>query len=495
MVLSLGVYYSRYQATSELERDSPEPAGERVRRYRACAGWALVTGKYMQPGPWTLGAVVLYLGSHLHLNRATQMSSYVLSGVCIRLMLKMGLHRDPSRLAGISAFEGEMRRRLWNQAIVLETLVSFHVGLPGMASLIDADAELPRNLQDDDLDEDMVELPPSRPPGDWTPVTYAAVKRTIMDVFGHISREAHALSPPEYGDVMRLDADLQAAWARVPPVMRVRSVDESIGDPPALIVQRFGIASLYNKSRCVLHRRYLAEGAGSTSGAPGAKPPLRQHDYSRQQCLDAAVSLLRSQSLIWKLSGPGNTLAAHRWFVSSLSVHDFLLAAMVVYYIIQSEHYENPDSPVVWVAPGGSGSGGGSGSDGGNGIKEAPSKDELRGLIYTSYLVWSDLAESSAEVRRTADTLALILARLGTPVEGHQSQQARKNASTAPTVLVSADAAASAGVSSVGSNGAWSTPDFDASGASSDAVGTSSLHGPVSNISLNGGWSDTLVVL
>ncbi|KAF4119703.1 Fungal trans [Geosmithia morbida] len=467
MILSMGVYYSQYQAPAEIEQDSAIPPADRVRHYRICAGWALIAGKYMQPDQTTLPAMVLYLGSHLHLNRATQMSSYVLSGLCLRLMLKLGLHRDPDKLAGISPFEGEMRRRLWNQAVILETLVSFHVGLPGMATMIDSDAQLPRNLQDDDFDENTGTLPASRPMSDWTPVTYAALKRGIMAVFGQISRQAHALRSPEYGEVMRLDAELQREWAKVPPLMMVRSTEESIGDHPALVMQRFGISALYNKSRCVLHRRYLADMGPS---------PRRLHDYSRQQCLDAAVSLLNAQSLIWELSRPGRSLSGHRWFVSSLSVHDYLLAAMVVYYIIQSEHYDNPDSKVVWVDPARSSSLSSSSS---SSLSTPPTREHLKGLIYTSYKVWDDLAGTTSEVRRTADTLALILSRLGCPVD--------RPAQTSP---IDADAAARGAAATTGGS-VRSRNNIDTatlSGVQDRSEGSfeAALHGRVSSMSLNG---------
>src|SRR6478736_10029035 len=111
MMLSLGVFFNNFINSSELQGDSPLPATDRIRHYKACAGWALVWGKYTQPSSATLPAFLLYVESSFLFNRAAQMNCYVLSGVCIRLMLKMGLHRDPSKLANISPYEGEMRRR------------------------------------------------------------------------------------------------------------------------------------------------------------------------------------------------------------------------------------------------------------------------------------------------------------------------------------------------------------------------------------------------
>ena len=390
MMLALGVHFNSFQAPHEIEGDSPVPASDRIKHYRSCAGWALVWGKYTQPNPTTLPAFMLYVESHFLFNRAAQMNCYILSGVLVRLMLKMGLHRDPSKLAGLSAFEGEMRRRMWNMGIQIETIVSFHMGLPSMMQSIETDTSVPRNLKDEDFDTDTLELPPSRPPTDYTTMTYPVSKTKIVRVFGQIARQAHGLTPPPYSEVLRLDTLLQETWKNVPNFMMVRPLDECVGDPPTLLIQRFGLRSLYNKSRCVLHRRYLAE-----------FPPNKEHDYSRQQCLEGAVSLMRTQGLIWEACQPARSLAHHGWFISSLSVHDYLLAAMVLYLIIQNEHYGDASSGIEWTT----------------GQTPTPTKDELKEMIKRSHQIWLRVSQTTAEVRKTADTLAVMLAKLGLPVD------------------------------------------------------------------------------
>ncbi|CAG7557749.1 unnamed protein product [Fusarium equiseti] len=389
MMLSLGVFFNNFINSSELQGDSPLPATDRIRHYKACAGWALVWGKYTQPSSATLPAFLLYVESHFLFNRAAQMNCYVLSGVCIRLMLKMGLHRDPSKLANISPFEGEMRRRMWNMAIQVELLVSFHMGLPSMLQGIETDTSVPRNLQDEDFDEDSTELPLDRPLTDWTSMTYPIHKTRILRVFGQIARQAHALTPPSYAEVMKLDNLLQETWREVPAFMMIRPLDECVGDPPVLLIQRFGLTAIYNKCCCVLHRRYLAEVV-----------PQREHDYSRRKCLESALSLLNYQSVIWEACKPGHVLSQHGWFVSSLAVHDFLLAAMVIYLVIKNENYSDVGSEYDWMSQ----------------TIPTPTKDELIGTIKRSHSIWSDVAQDVAEVKKTANTLATMLTKLGVPV-------------------------------------------------------------------------------
>ncbi|KAF4469878.1 hypothetical protein FALBO_3226 [Fusarium albosuccineum] len=394
MMLSLGVFFNKYANSSEVEGDSPLPPLDRVRHYKSCAGWALAWGKYTQPSAATLPAFLLYVESHFLFNRAAQMNCYVLSGVCIRLMLKMGLHRDPSKLVNISPFEGEMRRRMWNMAIQVELLVSFHMGLPSMLQGIETDTLVPRNLQDDDFDEDSAELPFSRPTTDYTTMTYPIHKTQILRVFGQIARQAHALSPPSYTDVLKLDNLLQETWRNVPSFMMVRPLEECVGDPPPLLIQRFGLAALYNKCRCVLHRRYLAEAI-----------PRREHDYSRRQCVEGAISLLNYQSIIWEACKPGHIMSQNGWFVSSLAVHDFLLAAMVLYLVIKNDAYSEVGGDYDWMAQ----------------TTPTPSKAELLSMIKRSHFIWSEAAHTVAEVRKTADTLATMLEKLGSPVDGPPS--------------------------------------------------------------------------
>ncbi|KAF5659180.1 hypothetical protein FHETE_9529 [Fusarium heterosporum] len=390
MMLSLGVFFNNFINSSELESDSPLPAQDRIRHYKACAGWALVWGKYTQPSAATLPAFLLYVESHFLFNRAAQMNCYVLSGVCIRLMLKMGLHRDPSKLANISPFEGEMRRRMWNMAIQVELLVSFHMGLPSMLQGIETDTAVPRNLYDDDFDEHSIELPLSRSSTDWTPMTYPIYKTQIIRVFGQIARQAHALTPPSYADVTKLDNLLQETWRNVPSFMMVRPLEECVGEPPILLIQRFGLTALYNKCRCVLHRRYLAEAI-----------PRREHDYSRRQCLEGALSLLNYQNIIWEACKPGHVLSQNGWFVSSLAVHDFLMAAIVIYLVVKNENYSEVGSDYDWMSQ----------------TTPTPTKDELIGMIKRSHFIWLDVSQGATELRKTADTLATMLAKLGVPVE------------------------------------------------------------------------------
>ncbi|CEJ80965.1 hypothetical protein VHEMI01120 [[Torrubiella] hemipterigena] len=389
MVVALGLVFNHFTAPHELEADSSVPVMEQIRNFRSCAAWALTWGKYTQPTHETLPAFILYVEAYFLFNRAAQMNCYILSGVCVRLMLKMGLHRDPSKLLNISAFEGEMRRRYWYMAVQVELLVSFHMGLPSIMAGIESDTEFPKNYKDDDFDEDMKQMPQERSLMDHTHMTYPIIKTKLMTVFGKIARQAHALTPPMYAETMRLDSMLNGVWDSVPAIVKFRPLEESVGDAPSLIIQRIGLASLYSKARCVLHRRYLAE--------PILK---REHDYSRIQCLDAAVTLLHFQSTMWTATRPGNSLSEVGWFVSSLAVHDYMLAATIIYIVVKCEQYSDSGKDMEWAKT----------------DKTLPSRAALVDMLRRSYEIWTHVSSSVTELRKTSDTLRVMLTKLGSPV-------------------------------------------------------------------------------
>ncbi|EPE09423.1 fungal specific transcription factor domain-containing protein [Ophiostoma piceae UAMH 11346] len=333
VILELGIHFSTFSAPRELELDGTNMTPvERYREFRAAASCALTLTRFTNPSTATLQAMVIFVEAEFLVNRVSQTNCFLLLGVCIRIMLKMGLHRDPSRLPNISPFEGEIRRRLWNLAIQLDLIVSFYLGLPSMIHGIPSDTSLVHNLLDEDFDEDSVELPPSRPDSEHTAMSYTIFKSMVCRVFGQVARLSHTLTPPSYAEVMRTDQMLEDKWRQIPQFMKVRPVDDCVADPPLLVVQRFGIASLYQRSRCVLHRPYLLE-----------ENPLPEHTYSRRACFQSALALLEYHRAVHEATQPGAVLHQIGWFITGLGMHDFLLAAMIVFIVVQNESKFEPE--------------------------------------------------------------------------------------------------------------------------------------------------------
>jgi len=298
--------------------DSP---GMDIQSYRSNCSQCLILSKYTQPGPYTLEAFIFYMQAEFFLSKYDQVNCYCLGGIAVRLGFRMGLHRDSTKIGGeISIYQAEMRRRLWHMLVQIDLLASFHIGLPSMVQAIESDTEFPRNLRDEDFNEYSTELPPGRPETEMTPTSYTNSKGIICQVFGKIASQAHRLSRPSYNEVLDLDAQLDQAFAKVPHFLQLIPLGLAITDSPDVITKRFGIALLYNKARCVLHRKYLMQ-----------ERENHEYAYSKSAGVDAALKILQCQADIINAVQPGGPLSNEKWFVSSLSMHDFLLAGTIIY--------------------------------------------------------------------------------------------------------------------------------------------------------------------
>lgn len=80
-----------------------------------------------------------------------------LTGICIRIAQRLGLHKDGSKL-GLSVFEAEMRRRIWWNLTVVDATIGHLAGCESH-NLPLADTRLPNNISDSALDPDMTEIP------------------------------------------------------------------------------------------------------------------------------------------------------------------------------------------------------------------------------------------------------------------------------------------------------------------------------------------------
>ena len=86
------------------------------------------------------------------------------------------------------------------------------------------------------------------------------------------------------------------------------------------IIKQLSLFLLYHKSRCMLHRKYLTNMED--------KP---NYVHSKKESLNASVQLLKGQSMAYDATTiPGGPLRNNRWFLTTISMHDFLLAAMLV---------------------------------------------------------------------------------------------------------------------------------------------------------------------
>lgn len=356
-----------------------------------------------QPIPQMLETLLLYLQAEYSRSRDAETGVLMLSSICVRLAMRMGYHRDPRPYQTITPFQGEMRRRVWAFVRQADLMFSFQFGLPSMIRTDCIDTEIPRNLYDDELQEDMKDLPPSRPDSEMTPMSYMIAKARLTFCFGKIVERTQSVHvPPTYEEVMKLDAELQENHDNIPQHLKMRSLQDSASDPSNLIMERYGLELIYLKSQCVLHRKFIARGRDS-----------QRYAYSRRACIDASMEMLTHQSSLHHEAQPGGRLRSVKWFISSLTTHDFLLAAMIVcldlYHTSEAERMgrksstaSSPLASDMWAQD---------------------RKQQMMNALRHCVGIWESLRDHSMEAYKASTTLRVMLEKLLAQQQAVQSNQ------------------------------------------------------------------------
>ncbi|KAI9813740.1 MAG: hypothetical protein M1826_002385 [Phylliscum demangeonii] len=320
----LGLLYAMMtMAMQSYHRAGDEPSEYQGRclqlanSYRNRTVECLVLADICKPASPMIEAFMLHLYGEFMRN--AELQSWVMGGMIVRLAMRMGYHRDPNPFPNITPFQGELRRRVWTFVRLVDLLLSFQIGLPSMIRSADCDTALPRNLYDEEISRHTAVLPPSRPSTEPTPLSYMLTKAQLAFIFGDITEQVSSLCASSYDDVIALDERLRDAHAAIPPHLRLKTMEQSRMDPANLIMQRFNLELLYLKSLCLLHKKFLLRARSHP-----------RYEHSRQACMDASLALMRHQTTLHRETLPQGRLHSVKWFVTSLTSHDFLIAAMIV---------------------------------------------------------------------------------------------------------------------------------------------------------------------
>ncbi|KAB8356457.1 hypothetical protein FH972_024040 [Carpinus fangiana] len=327
MSLAMQSYHNAGDEPEELKGKSWHEA----LRYLDITAQCLVTSDFTQPTHFMIETLCLYMQAENNRSLDAQTGMWILSGIICRMALRMGLHRDPAPYAALSAYQGEMRRRIWTFIRCADTFLSFQTGLPGIVRSVDTDTSLPANVYDEEFTEDSKSIPQPRPLSEITPVSYMIAQSQYVLLLGKIMESTNALVPFQYDAVMALDAELQEASENVPQQLRLQSREDSTLDSASILMQRYMVNLLHNKCQLVLHRKFLSRARESSRFA-----------YSRRTCVDAALAILAHQAVLHTECQPGGRLASVTWSSSSaMTLSDFLLAAMMLsldlYHTAQAE--------------------------------------------------------------------------------------------------------------------------------------------------------------
>lgn len=153
-------------------------------------------------------ACLLYLGKRV--NTIKKKRFWTGSGALIQDGIAVGLHREPSHMAGkIDVYNQEMRRRIWATVEEFDMQASFDHGLPTLVSQLHYDTNAPRNLDDEDFDENTTILPPSKPVKEYTFCSFQHLARQSLPLRLELSRLLTGpTSDIDYDQVIRYTNDL-----------------------------------------------------------------------------------------------------------------------------------------------------------------------------------------------------------------------------------------------------------------------------------------------
>lgn len=365
---------------------SDEPNAS-AKLFRIRTAQCLVLGKYFSATAFGLETLILHLLSNFIALVDSNVNFWFLMGVIIRLAIRMGYHRDPKFNPTISPFEGEMRRRVWHTIFQIDVLISFQMGLPSMIPSEYCDTHPPNNLKESDFHPGDKSLPAPRPLSEHTSVRYTIVKIGIMRVFKEIVVHTQSTTLPSYAKTLELDGKMRATYNSIPEELKMKPISQSFMVPSSMIINRCTVELLFLKSIVVLHREYLNTGRTNS-----------QYEFSRRACVDAAMDILARQAELYQAAQPAGQLYQERWMMSSLTAHDFLVAAMVVCLELSVQIRTTATSDV------------------GERLSSPTSAkidlDRLLEALQTSKRIWDDACSVSQEARTAALTLKFMIEKV-----------------------------------------------------------------------------------
>lgn len=299
---------------------SKEPELVHPESLSALAAECLVSGDYLSGKPYSIEALMLHNYTEAQKFKEVGLGLWAKFGLLARLAQRMGYHRDPKYLVNVTPFEGELRRRLWFFIETFDVMFSFTLGIPPIIREDECDTEPPGNLFDLDFDENTMVMPQPRPASEPTSLLYLNYKSRLCRLLRRVIRISMAIRPVPYDDILNLDDEIHRYHNQVPPALQIRPIRSySFTDTTADIMHRLMLELMFLKSICVLHRPFLNREKNN---------PLYKH--SRDTCRDAALRILELHAEYDEEGRPGGRLFEDNYMLQTLSLHDFLIASMIL---------------------------------------------------------------------------------------------------------------------------------------------------------------------
>lgn len=153
---------------------------------------------------------------------------FVSTGSLVRFACSLGLHRDPSHFPSLSAYECEIRRRLWGVVMEIAVQASFDVSMPPLISEDDFDTKPPLNINDCDIDEHARNAPTPQPS---CPNTDSFIQLLLLKTLPtrlQVARFSNQIGQPQsYEQALRLGTELTAFCTELAQHFQSHNLSES----------------------------------------------------------------------------------------------------------------------------------------------------------------------------------------------------------------------------------------------------------------------------
>ncbi|KIV88147.1 hypothetical protein PV10_09071 [Exophiala mesophila] len=285
--------------------------------FRSHSSSCLILADYLRPQEFTLEVLILHLYAEYLSSRDAKSSTWVLSGMIVRLAMRMGYHQPSQPNLSQTVFQVEMRRRCWAFIRQADILLSFQAGLPSMIKLQDHDDSLPRNICDDNFNEDCTILPVALADSEPTQISFLIAKSKLAFGFARALKEIDRSNTMSWQRLLEIDRDLRRIYHGIPEIYKLGQLQGR--DSLVLISARFNLASIHHKSICVVHSRFLDIGKSDP-----------RYSYSRRACLSSAMALLRFQDIQNQDVPIEGGIRSMTNYQTSFAIHDYLLAATIL---------------------------------------------------------------------------------------------------------------------------------------------------------------------
>lgn len=325
-LMCLAVQYEQFSPNESRRQQVLDLQPERlIQKFRRKTIQCLIMGKYTNAPPYAVETLLLFVFSEALRGENTKNMNncWALFGTVVRIAQRAGFHRDGSHFPALSPFRAEMRRRTWLIIVEWDMYLSTQFGLPRVIDHAKTDTRKPRNLLDEDLHEDMLELPHARPDSARTQPQFHGAKNRLQMVFARIQDMLSSIPPSPYADVLKLDSLLTRTYESLLPVWQTPAeLQQATTDNPSaayVCVSCSFLAFIYHRARITLHQRYMMLGRIDS-----------RYKLSHKVCVEAAISILQLQWSLYLDTMVGGDLCRHGWKFLTLLQQDFLSGTAVL---------------------------------------------------------------------------------------------------------------------------------------------------------------------